>query len=229
MPVGRGPHLHSLHGNGGEAVDGRRALVPRALSRRRPSGTCRSPPSPVSRSGRSTRADDVGPVDGADRLAGRVAVHARRVPEHVPRPAVDDAPVRRLRHGRGDQRALPLPARPRADRAVDGVRHAVADGPRLRPPALARARSAARASRSTRSTTCRRCSAASTSARSRVSMTINAPAAIMLAFYVVAAEEAGVPARAARRARSRPTSSRSTSPRRSGASRSTRRCACWGT
>ena len=29
-----------------------------------------------------------------------------------------------LRHRRGDQRALPLPARPRADRPVDGVRHA---------------------------------------------------------------------------------------------------------
>ena len=39
---------------------------------------------------------------------------------------------------RGDQRAVPLPARPRADRALDGVRHAVADGARLRPPALAR-------------------------------------------------------------------------------------------
>ena len=57
-----------------------------------------------------------------------------------------------------------------------------------------------------------------------VSMTINAPAAIMLAFYVVAAEEQGVAGRPARRARSRPTSSRSTSRRRSGASRSTRRC-----
>ena len=62
-----------------------------------------------------------------------------------------------------------------------------------------------------------------------VSMTINAPAAIMLAFYVVAAERQGVPARPARRARSRPTSSRSTSPRRSGASRSTRRCGCSAT
>ena len=32
---------------------------------------------------------------------------------------------------------LPLPARARADRALDGVRHALADGPRLRPPAVA--------------------------------------------------------------------------------------------
>ena len=34
--------------------------------------------------------------------------------------------------GGGDQPALPLPARSRPDRALDGVRHAVADGPRLR-------------------------------------------------------------------------------------------------
>ena len=57
-----------------------------------------------------------------------------------------------------------------------------------------------------------------------VSMTINAPAAILLAFYVVAAEEKGS-RRGRSAARSRPTSSRSTSPRRSGASRSSRRCA----
>ena len=65
-----------------------------------------------------------------------------------------------------------------------------------------------------------------------VSMTINAPAAIMLAFYVAAAESDPVPpdaARSALRARSRRTSSRSTSPRRSGASRSTRPCACAAT
>jgi methylmalonyl-CoA mutase, N-terminal domain len=58
-----------------------------------------------------------------------------------------------------------------------------------------------------------------------VSMTINAPAAIMLAYYVVAAEAAGVPADRL----SGTTSSRSTSRRRSGASRSMRRCACWAT
>ncbi len=58
-----------------------------------------------------------------------------------------------------------------------------------------------------------------------VSMTINAPAAILLAFYVVAAEENGRRRGRGSAARSRPTSSRSTSPRRSGASRSSRRCA----
>ena len=82
--------------------------------------------------------EDVGAVRGADRGARRVPLHARDLPEHVPRAAVDDAPVRRLRHGGGDQRALPLPARPRPDRAEHRVRHAQPDGPRLRRAALAR-------------------------------------------------------------------------------------------
>ena len=107
------------------------------------------------------------PARRADRAAGRVPVHPRRLPDDVPRAPVDDAPVRRLRHRRGDQRALPLPARPRADGALHRVRHAGADGPRLRPARAASARSAARASRSTRSTTWRRSSRASTSATSR--------------------------------------------------------------
>src|SRR4029450_1939242 len=72
------------------------------------------------------------------RLPGRVSVHTRRLPVDVPREALDDAPVRGLRHRRGDERALPLPARARADGAVHGLRHAHADGLRLRPSALAR-------------------------------------------------------------------------------------------
>ena len=67
------------------------------------------------------------------RLSRRVPVHPRRLPLDVPRAPVDDAPVRGLRHRRGDQRALPLPARPRPDRALDRLRHADPDGPRLRP------------------------------------------------------------------------------------------------
>ena len=66
----------------------------------------------------------------------RVPVHPRHLSLDVPGPALDDAPVRRLRDGRGDQRALPLPARPRPDRALDRLRHADPDGPRLRPRAL---------------------------------------------------------------------------------------------
>ena len=84
--------------------------------------------------------------------------------------------------------------------------------------------------RSTRSTTCRRSSRGIDLGEVSVSMTINAPAAIMLAFYVAAAEirPPAHPdaARAPLAGRSRRTSSRSTSPRRSGASRSTPRCAC---
>ena len=62
-----------------------------------------------------------------------------------------------------------------------------------------------------------------------VSMTINAPAAIMLAYYVVAAERSAAFPPTGWAGRSRRTSSRSTSPRRSGASRSTRRCGCSAT
>ena len=67
------------------------------------------------------------------RIPRRAPLHPRRVSVHVPGPAVDDAPVRRLRHRRGDERALPLPAGPRPDRPLDRVRHADPDGPRLRP------------------------------------------------------------------------------------------------
>ena len=62
-------------------------------------------------------------------------------PRHVPRPAVDDPPVRRLRLRRGDERAVPLPAGARADRAVRRVRPA--DPARLRlgrPPRRRRGR-----------------------------------------------------------------------------------------
>ena len=55
------------------------------------------------------------------------------------------------------------------------------------------------------------------------SMTINSPAAILLAFYVCVGEEQGVP-RDRSAARSRRTSSRSTSRRRSRSSRPSRRC-----
>ena len=168
----RDPAPASGHGRQGRRPDPIRRAGPRAVHRGGPARGDRRPAR--TRSG-----------------ARRVPVHARDLRVDVPRAAVDDAPVRRLRHERGDQRALPLPARPRPDRAVDRVRHALADGPRLRSSRARSARSGARAWRSTRSTTCRRCSPGSTSARCRVSMTINAPAAIMLAFYVAAAEQDG--------------------------------------
>ena len=76
-----------------------------------------------------------------DRDLGYPGVHpfTRGVyPVDVPRQALDDAPVRGLRHRGGDERALPLSARARPDGALDRVRHADADGLRLGPRALAR-------------------------------------------------------------------------------------------
>ena len=113
--------------------------------------------------------------------------------------AVDDAPVRRVRYGGGDQRAVPLPARSWADRALDRVRHALADGPRLRLTRARSGRSAARGWRSTRSQDMETLFAGIPLDEVSVSMTINAPAAIMLAFYVVAAERQGIAGEPARR------------------------------
>ena len=69
---------------------------------------------------------------------GEYPVHPRAVPGHVPRPAVDDPPVRRLRLGGGVERALPLPPRARPDRPLDRVRPADAARLRLRRSACAR-------------------------------------------------------------------------------------------
>ena len=66
--------------------------------------------------------------------AGVVPVHPRHPPRRLPRPAVDDAPVRRLRLGRGDEPALPLPPRARPDRPLRGLRPPDPDGLRLRRP-----------------------------------------------------------------------------------------------
>ena len=62
----------------------------------------------------------------------RVPVHPRRPADDVPQPVLDDAPVRRVRDGRGDQPALPLPPRAGPDRAVGRLRPADPDGLRLR-------------------------------------------------------------------------------------------------
>ena len=177
-----------------------RALGPAPRSgeratRRRPSARPSSRPSPASRSSRSIRTRTSAPtLEERVGYPGRLPVHPRALSLDVPGAAVDDAPVRRLRHGRGDQRALPLPARPRPDRALDGLRHADPDGLRLRPRRAASARSAARGSPSTPSPTWKSSSPGSRSAAVTTSMTINAPAAILLAFYVLVGERQGVPA-----------------------------------
>ena len=85
-----------------------------------------------------TEADLPG-IGGSDDpwVAGGVSVYARRVRLDVSGAVVDDASVRRVRDGGGDERAVPVSARSWPDGALDGVRHAVADGPRLGPSAVA--------------------------------------------------------------------------------------------
>ena len=61
----------------------------------------------------------------------RVPVHTRHPRRRLRLAAVDDAPVRGFRVGRGDQRALPPAARARADGALGRVRPADAARPRL--------------------------------------------------------------------------------------------------
>ena len=174
--------------------------------------------------------EDVGPFEDAIGVPGRVSVHARRVPDHVPRAGCGRC---------ASSRASARPRRPTSASATcsttarpacqHGVRHAVADGPRLRPPAVARRGRPRGRRRSTRSTTCRRCSHGIDLGEVTVSMTINAPAAIMHGLLRRRGRGARASPPTSSAARSRPTSSRSTSPRRSGASRSTRRCACSAT
>ena len=123
---------------------------------------------------------------------GIAAVHARDLSRHVPRPAVDDPPVRGLRLGRGVERALPLPARTRArpgSRSRSTCRRSSVSTPTIRAP---RARSAGPASRSTRSPTWSCCSTGSRSTDVSTSMTINAPAALLLLLYELVAEEQGL-------------------------------------
>ena len=70
--------------------------------------------------------------------SGRVSLHARHPPDRLPRQALDDAAVRRLRHAGGDQRALQDAAGGGRHRPERRVRSADADGPRSGPRALAR-------------------------------------------------------------------------------------------
>ena len=125
------------------------------------------------------------------RLPRRVPVHARRPADDVPRPPLDDAPVRRLRRRRGVERALPLPARRRArpaSRSRSTCRRRSATTPTTRWP---RARSARSASRSPRSRTWRLLMKDIPLEKVTTSMTINATGAILLAFYVAVAKKQG--------------------------------------
>ena len=85
-----------------------------------------------------------------------------------------------------------LPDRARLDRAVDGLRPAHPARAATPTTRCAPARSAAPAWRSTRSTTCGGSSTASRSSDVSTSMTINAPAAVLLLLYELVGEEQGV-------------------------------------
>ncbi len=84
------------------------------------------------------QSDLPGDIDKRVGPSGRVPVHPRRLPDDVHLAAVDDAPVRRLRHRHRVQRALSPAARARHDGPVGGVRPADPDGLRLRRPGRAR-------------------------------------------------------------------------------------------
>ena len=107
-----------------------------------------------------------GPAD-ARRAARRVPVHSRPVRLDVSRAPVDDAPVRRLRHARRDERAVPTAARARADGVVGRVRHADADGARPRRSTERRRGGPVRRRGRLASTTPTRCSRGSRWTRSR--------------------------------------------------------------
>ena len=95
-----------------------------------------------------------------------VPVHPGRPADDVPEPLLDDAPVRRVRDGRGDEPPLPLPPGAGPDGAVRGLRPAHPDGLRLRFAPRRKGRSAGSASRSPASPTWRCSSRACPSSRS---------------------------------------------------------------
>ncbi len=162
------------------------------------------------------------------RLSRRVPLHARGLSVDVPRPPLDDAPVRRLRHPGGDERALPLPHGARPDGALDRLRHAHAHGLRLRPRPLAgRGRPRRRRRRLARrhGDALRR-----HPARRRLDLDDDQLACGDRARLLRLRRRAAGRRRATSCAEPRRrTSSRSTSRRRSGSSRPSRRCGSWST
>ena len=154
--------------SGGDRATGARGRSPRPRRRSRPARRASRP------GAASTSRDLLTPADVADRLparprpARRVPVHARRPADDVPRPPLDDAHVRRLRHAGADERALQATC---SQQGQTGLSTAF-DFPTLMgydsdSPALARRGRACAASRSTRCATWRCSSTASRSTRSR--------------------------------------------------------------
>ena len=134
----------------------------------------------------------------------RVPLHARHPRHRLPRQALDDAAVCRVRHAGGHQPALSAAAGRGWHRAERRVRPADADGPGPRPSAVAR-----------RSGQVRRQLVSLADMETlfdgiplgdvTTSMTINSPAPMLFAMYLVVAERQGVPWGRCR-ARSRTTS-----------------------
>ena len=92
-----------------------------------------SPTSPIPRhAGRRAHR-----LHARSRLPRRVPVHARRPADDVPRPPLDHAHVRGLRHAGADEHALQVPPRARSDGPLDRFRFPHADGLRQRLAAFA--------------------------------------------------------------------------------------------
>ena len=129
----------------------------------------------------------------------------------VSRAALVDPSVRRLRHRRGDERALQVPAEKKASRASPSPSTcplSSATTPTTRCPS---ARSGRSASRSTRWRDMETMFEGIPLDQVSTSMTINAPASVLVAMYAVVGREAGRPAGPRLGAPRRTTCSRSTS------------------
>ena len=126
--------------------------------------------------------------------------------------------------GGGDERALQAAADARPDGSVDRVRPADPARAGLRRPARPRRGRAAPAWPSTRVDGHARCSTAIPLGEVSTSMTINAPASILLLLYELVGAEQGVDAGRALAGRSRTTCSRSTSRAATTSSRRGPRC-----
>ena len=117
-----------------EAGVGVRGSRPHAGARARAPGGL---PDPVGAAGFAV-VHAAGPLPGrlprGPEFSGAVSVHARHPPDDVPRPPVDHAPVRRVRHRRSLQPALQVPAGARPERVERRLRPADPDRLRLGPP-----------------------------------------------------------------------------------------------
>ena len=122
----------------------------------------------------------------------RISLYARHPPRHVPRQALDHAPVFGLCHSGRDKRALPLFAEPRPNRVIS----VAFDLPTLMGYDADHAMAEGEVGKCGVSV----CSLADMEtllhgvdlSKVSVSMTINSPAAIIWAMFLVAAERQGV-------------------------------------